>query len=40
MIGAVVHTKDRGNWFFRLVGPDATVQAAKSDFFAMIESAK
>ncbi|MFO0616423.1 MAG: hypothetical protein U0414_27775 [Polyangiaceae bacterium] len=40
MIGAVLHTKDRGNWYFRLVGPDATVQAAKSDFLAMIESAR
>jgi hypothetical protein len=37
MIGAVVHTKDRGNWFFRLVGPDATVLAAKSDFRSMLE---
>jgi hypothetical protein len=40
MIGVVLHTKDRGNWFFRLVGPDATVQAARSDFIAMIEGAK
>lgn len=40
MVGVVLHTKDRGNWFFRLVGPDATVQAAKSDFLAMVQSAK
>lgn len=40
MIAAVVHTKDRGNWFFRLVGPDATVQAAAGDFRAMLESAE
>jgi hypothetical protein len=38
MIGAVVHTKDRGNWFFRLVGPDATVKAAKSDFLGLLQS--
>lgn len=40
MIGVVVHTKDRGNWFFRMVGPDATVLAAKSDFLAMVQSAR
>ncbi len=38
MIGAVARTKDRGNWFFRLVGPDATVTAAKPDFLAMLKS--
>ena len=38
MIGAVVHTKDRGNWFFRLVGPDSTVKAAKSDFMGLLQS--
>ena len=38
MIGAVVHTKDRGNWFVRLVGPDATVKAAKSDFMGLLQS--
>jgi len=38
MLGAVAHTKDRGNWFFRLVGPDATVTAAKPDFMAMLQS--
>jgi hypothetical protein len=38
MIAAVVHTKDRGNWFFRLVGPDATVAAASSDFRALLDS--
>jgi hypothetical protein len=38
MIGAVARTKDRGNWFFRLVGADATVTAAKPDFLAMLQS--
>jgi hypothetical protein len=40
MLGAVVKTKDRGNWFFKLVGPDETVQAARSSFRAMLDSVK
>ncbi len=40
MLAAVVHTSDRGNWFFRLVGPDATVQAAATDFRSWLESAE
>jgi hypothetical protein len=40
LYGAVVKTKDRGNWFFRVVGPDDTVQAARSAFRQMIESAR
>jgi hypothetical protein len=40
LLGAVVKTKDRGNWFFRIVGPDETVQAARSAFRAMLESAR
>jgi hypothetical protein len=40
LYGAVVRTPDRGNWFFKLVGPDETVQAAKSAFRAMVESAR
>lgn len=40
MIGAVVRTKDRGNWFFRLVGPNETVLAAKDGFRQMLESAR
>jgi hypothetical protein len=36
----VVRTKDRGNWFFKLVGPDETVQAARSAFRRMVESAR
>jgi hypothetical protein len=38
MIGAVVKTKDRGNWFFRMVGPNETVLASKAAFRAMLES--
>lgn len=40
MLGAVVKTKDRGNWFFKLVGPDDTVQAARSSFRAVLDSVK
>ncbi len=29
LYGAIVKTADRGNWFFKLVGPDETVQASK-----------
>ncbi|MEJ7731360.1 MAG: hypothetical protein WKG00_19360 [Polyangiaceae bacterium] len=37
---AVVRTPDRGNWFFRMTGPDATVQAATGSFRAMIDSVR
>ncbi|APR75575.1 Hypothetical protein A7982_00921 [Minicystis rosea] len=38
LYGAVVKTKDRGNWFFKMTGPDETVQSAKSAFRAMLET--
>lgn len=38
LYGAVVKTPDRGNWFFKMVGPDDTVQSAKSAFRAMLDS--
>jgi len=38
MIGAVVKTPDRGNWFFKLTGPDETVQSARSVFRGLLES--
>jgi len=38
LYGAVVRTTDRGNWFFKLVGPDETVQSAKSAFRGMLET--
>ena len=40
MRGAAVKTPDRGTWFFRMVGPDETVQAAKSAFRALVDSAR
>lgn len=39
-IGAGVTTKDRGNWFFRLVGPSDTVEGARSAFMAMLNGLK
>lgn len=39
-IGAGVKTKDRGNWFFRLVGPSDTVEGARSAFMAMLNGLK
>lgn len=38
MLGAFMKTKDRGNWFFRLVGPDETVKAMKEPFTDMLRS--
>lgn len=40
LYGAVVRTKERGNWFFKLVGPNDTVQAAQSGMDAMLQAAK
>lgn len=40
LLGAVVKTPDRGNWFFRIVGPNETVQSASGAFRGMLESAK
>jgi hypothetical protein len=37
---AVVVTPERGNWLFRLVGPNDTVEAARAGFRAMVESVK
>jgi hypothetical protein len=40
MMLAVVKTPDRGNWYFKLVGPDETVQAARSGFRTVLESVR
>jgi hypothetical protein len=40
MMLAVVKTSDRGNWYFKLVGPDETVQAARSGFRTVLESVR
>ena len=38
LIGAVIEAPS-GLWFFKLTGPDATVQAASHDFDQMVQSA-
>jgi hypothetical protein len=40
LYGAVVRTADRGNWFFKLTGPDESVQSGKSQFRALLDSAQ
>ncbi|WP_433937590.1 hypothetical protein AB3662_23500 [Sorangium cellulosum] len=40
LLGAAVRTPDRGNWFFRMVGPDETVQSARSAFQRLLESVR
>jgi hypothetical protein len=40
LYGAVVKTPDRGNWFFRMVGPDETVRASVPALRRMLESAR
>jgi hypothetical protein len=40
LLGAVIRTPDRGNWFFKLVGPDEAVQAARPAFRRMLEGAR
>lgn len=40
LLGAVVKTPDRGNWFFKLAGPTDGVEAARGAWRGMLESAK
>lgn len=40
LLGAVVRTGDRGNWFFKLSGPDDTVKSARSGFESTLRSAR
>ncbi|HSN96889.1 MAG TPA: hypothetical protein VLS89_01280 [Candidatus Nanopelagicales bacterium] len=40
MIAAVVRTGDRGNWFFKMTGPDETVQSARSALRTLLESVR
>jgi hypothetical protein len=40
LVGAVVKTPDRGNWFFKLTGPNETVQSARSALRTLLESAR
>ncbi len=38
LLGAIVLSKDAGNYFIKMTGPDAVVAGAKPDFEALIES--
>ena len=38
LVGVVVRTPDRGNWFFKLTGPDETVQSARSALRGLLET--
>ncbi len=40
LFAAVVRTRDRGNWFFKMVGPDETVQASKNALETALQAAK
>jgi hypothetical protein len=40
LLGAVVKTPDRGNWFFKLAGPNDTVEAARGAWRTLLESSK
>ncbi|MBK8251168.1 MAG: hypothetical protein IPK82_00675 [Polyangiaceae bacterium] len=40
LYAAVIHTKDRGNWFYKMVGPDETVQSAKGAMETALKAAK
>jgi hypothetical protein len=40
LLGAAVKTADRGNWFFKMTGPDETVQSARSAMRSLLESAR
>jgi hypothetical protein len=40
LLGAVVKTPDRGNWFFKMAGPSDTVEAARGAWRTLLESAK
>ena len=40
LYAADVRTKDRGNWFFKLVGPDETVQASRGALEAALTASK
>jgi hypothetical protein len=40
MLVAAVKTPDRGTWYFKLIGPDETVQAARSGFHTLLTSVR
>jgi hypothetical protein len=40
MLGAIVQTKDKGNYFLKLYGPKATIDASAQGFQEMVKSLK
>ncbi len=40
MLGAIIQTKDRGNYFLKLYGPKATIDANATGFQDMVKSLK
>lgn len=40
LLGAAVRTPDRGTWFFKVIGPDETVQSARSALRGLLESVR
>src|SRR5262245_11171257 len=40
MLGAIIQTKDRGNYFLKLYGPKATIDANETGFQEMVKSLK
>jgi hypothetical protein len=40
MLGAIIATKDAGNYFLKLYGPKATIDAAEKGFQEMVKSLK
>jgi hypothetical protein len=40
LIGAAVTTPDRGTWFFKMTGPDESVQSARSALRSLLESVR
>ena len=40
MLGAIIQTKDKGNYFLKLYGPKATIDASAPGFHEMIKSLK
>lgn len=40
LLGAVVRTPERGNWFVRMVGPRETIGTVRADFYAVLDAAR
>jgi len=40
LLGAVVRTPERGNWFLRMVGPRETIGTVRADFYAVLDAAR